>query len=91
MKDFAELDLNSLNKVAGGIQIPESVDLLDPAEEEWRTIMKIVAQTRKSYLGTSLEQTIIDMQNSYSAQGMELIHLAEYLTPIWDTLDDLTP
>ena len=44
------------------------------------------AAARKAYLGTSLEQTIADIQSSYRSYGMELIHLAEYLTSVWDTL-----
>ncbi|MBQ9900867.1 MAG: hypothetical protein IJM51_00555 [Clostridia bacterium] len=91
MKDIKELDLNALNHVAGGANIEPEVDLLDPAQEEWRAAIRSSAQARKTYEGTSLEQTIADIQNDYRSYGMELIHLAEFLTPIWDTLPLLTP
>ncbi len=81
-----ELDLNALEKVAGGANVEPVVDLLDPAQESWRDAIKSSAQARKTHAGTSLEQTISDIQVSYRSYGMELIHLAEYLTPIWDTL-----
>ena len=90
-KDIKELDLNVLNNVAGGEVLPAVIDLLDPAQETWREGIKSSAQARKSYNGTSLEQTIADIQNSYRSLGTELIHLAEYLTSIWDTLGTLTP
>ena len=91
MKDMKELDLNALEKVAGGANIEPEVDLLDPAQQDWRDAIKSCAQARKTYVGTSLEQTIADIQSSYRSYGMELIHLAEFLTPIWDTLGTLTP
>lgn len=91
MKDMKELDLNALNNVAGGENLPAEIDLLDPAQEVWREGIRSGAQARKSYLGTSLEQTIADIQESYRSLGTELLHLAEYLTPIWDTLEPLTP
>ena len=86
MKDMKELDLNALEKVAGGANIEREVDLLDPAQEDWRSAIRSSAQARKFHVGTSLEQTIADIQSSYRSYGMELIHLAEFLTPIWDTL-----
>ena len=91
MKDMKELDLNALNSVAGGEKLPSEIDLLDPAQEIWRDGIKSSAQARKSYMGTSLQQTIADIQESYRDLGTELIHLAEYLTSIWDTLETLTP
>lgn len=81
-----ELDLNALENVAGGANIEPVVDLLDPAQEEWRSAIRSSARARKTYAGTDLEQTIADIQNSYRSYGMELIHLAEFLTPLWDTL-----
>ena len=90
-KDIKELDLNALNNVSGGEKLPAVIDLLDPAQEAWRSGIKSSAQARKSYNGTSLEQTIADIQDSYRSLGTELIHLAEYLTSIWDTLGPLIP
>ena len=81
-----ELKPEDLDRVAGGENCPAEVDLLDPAQEVWREGIKSSAQARKADLGTSLEQTITDIQNSYRSYGTELIHLAEFLTPIWDTL-----
>lgn len=81
-----ELDLNALNHVAGGANIEPEVDLLDPAQEDWRAVIRNNAAARKKYEGTSLEQTIADIQSSYRGYGMELIHLTEFLTPLWDTL-----
>ena len=86
MENMKELDMNALEKVAGGANIEPEVDLLDPAQEEWRSAIRSSAAARKAYLGTSLEQTIADIQSSYRSYGMELIHLAEYLTSVWDTL-----
>ena len=83
MKD---LDLKVLEKVSGGANISPEVDLLDLAQQEWCEAIKASAQARKINLGTSLEQTINDIQSSYRSIGMELLHLAEFLTPIWDTL-----
>ena len=85
-----ELKLSDLEKIAGGEALPSEVDLLDPAQEVWRSGVRSSADARKSYLGTSLEQTIIDIRESYRSLGMELIHLAEFLTPIWDSLGNLT-
>ena len=84
--NIKELELNALEKVAGGANIEPEVDLLDPAQELWRGNIKSSAAARKAHLGTSLEQTIIDIQSDYRSYGMELIHLAEYLTSVWDTL-----
>ena len=86
MNDMTELDLNKLEHVAGGENLPPVVDLLDPAQEDWREGIRSSAQARKKHLGTSLEQTIIDIQKDYRSYGTELIHLAEFLAPIWDTL-----
>lgn len=86
MKDMKELDLNALEHVAGGANIEPEVDLLDPAQQAWRDAIRSSAQARKIHAGTSLEQTITDIQSSYRGYGMELIHLAEYLTSVWDTL-----
>ena len=83
MKD---LDLKVLEKVSGGANILPEVDLLDPAQQEWCDAIRASAQARKIHLGTSLEQTINDIQSSYRSIGMELIHLSKFLTPIWDTL-----
>ena len=85
-ESIMELALNALEKAAGGANIEPEVDLLDPAQQDWRDAIKSSAQARKTHAGTSLEQTISDIQSSYRSCGMELIHLAEYLTPIWDTL-----
>ena len=87
MKDMMkELDVNALKNVAGGEKIEPEVDLLDPAQQVWRDSIRSSAAARKTFAGTSLEQTIADIQNSYRSIGMELIHLAEFLTPLWDTL-----
>ena len=91
MEKDIELNLDELNKIAGGEKLPSEVDLLDPAQEDWRAAIWSSAEARKSYAGTSLAQTVIDIQESYRGLGMELIHLSEFLTPIWDTLGPLTP
>lgn len=83
MKD---LDLKTLEKVSGGANISPEVDLLDPAQQEWREAVRASAQARKIHLQTSLEQTVDDILSSYRSIGMELFHLTEFLTPIWDTL-----
>ena len=86
MEKDIELNLDDLNKIAGGEKFPAEVDLLEPAQQMWRDAIRSSAAARKSFAGTSLEQTIIDIQESYRGVGMELIHLAEFLTPLWDTL-----
>lgn len=81
-----ELELKALEHVSGGANIEPQVDLLDPNQEFWRDTIRNVAAARKTHLGTSLEQTIADIQSSYRDLGMELIHLSEFITPLWDTL-----
>ena len=81
-----DIDLKALENVSGGANISPEVDLLDPAQQDWCDAIRSSAQARKMHLGTSLEQTISDIQSSYRSIGMELFHLAEFLTPIWDTL-----
>ena len=91
MEKDIELNLDDLNRIAGGEKLPAEVDLLDPAQEDWRAAIRSSAEARKSYAGTGLEQTVIDIRESYRSLGMELIHLSEYLSSIWDTLATLTP
>jgi hypothetical protein len=86
MEKDIELNLDELSKIAGGETLPAEVDLLDPAQEMWRDAIRSSAAARKTFAGTSLAQTINDIQESYCGVGMELIHLAEFLTPLWDTL-----
>jgi hypothetical protein len=84
--NMKDLDLKALEKAAGGANIKPEVDLLDPAEQDWRSGIRSSAESRKMYVGTSLEQTIADIQSDYRSYGIELIHLAEFLTSVWDTL-----
>lgn len=39
-----------------------------------------------AFLGTGMDQTISDVQESYRSIGLEIIHLREYIVPIWGTL-----
>lgn len=82
----SEFDLNALNHVAEEADIEPEIDLLDPAQQDWRDAIRISAAVRKTYLGTSMEQTIVYIQRDFRSYGMELIHLAEFITPLWDTL-----
>ncbi len=43
-----ELDLNALERVAGGANIEPVVDLLDPAQQDWRDAIRNSAAARKS-------------------------------------------
>ena len=46
MENMKELDMNALEKVAGGANIEPEVDLLDPAQEEWRSAIRSSAADR---------------------------------------------